>query len=63
MKMIKKGQNPVTTFAFSLDNNSEKRFDNQATELMIQRIESFYNYRTIGEKFDLVTSVLSNQFS
>lgn len=28
--------------------------------MTIDNIESFYNYRTIGNKFDLYTSVLSN---
>lgn len=51
----------MTTFAFNLDYDDQKKFDNQATELTIELIESFYNYRTVGERFDLMTSVLSNQ--
>lgn len=51
----------MTTYAFALDYVAENNLNSQATEWAIQNIEGFYNYRTIGDCFKLMTSVLSNQ--
>jgi hypothetical protein len=54
----------VKTIAFGLDFETDflisNNFNSNIT-LTIQNIESFYNYRTIGNNFQLVTSVLSGE--
>ena len=51
------------TIAIALDIETDKRILEQNPNndfLTISNLESFYNYRTTGENFELVTSVLSN---
>ena len=53
----------VKTYALALDIDIDKSIRNRSLfnrTLNIQHLESFYNYRTIGSKFTLATSILSN---
>ncbi len=62
--MTKKGLRPIRTYTLALDNqlviSLEKEFPkNQILEF--DHIESFYNFRTIGDFFEFETSILSNK--
>ena len=57
------GKNNIRTIAYLLDENyrflpdCDKRVNQK---ISIKIINSYYNYRTIGENFNLVSSILSN---
>jgi hypothetical protein len=49
--------------ALSLDRETDERLirENPGNiTLTVLHLESYYNYRTVGDKFSLMTSVLSN---
>ena len=52
----------VRLIALALDVETDTTIRNQFLQnqtVTVQNLESFYNYRTKGETFELVTSVLS----
>jgi len=59
---------PINTIAFELTDNAAEEIDSQREQreldvlhkLKIDKLESCYNYRTLGDGFLVVTSVLSN---
>jgi len=59
---------PIKTIAFELSQESATEIVNEQVlskiddlhKLKINKLESSYNYRTIGSQFHVVTSVLSN---
>ena len=53
----------IITYALALDRESDERLAIEYPEnltLKVLHLESYYNYRTVGENFDLMTSILSN---
>lgn len=50
---------PNITFAIAVDDFSIYERENRY--LTVQNVESFYNYRTVGDDFKLASSVLSNE--
>lgn len=56
------GLEPITTVAYTLDAHTILELLNRYPlnkSITIQNIESYFNYRTIGPDFKLVTSILS----
>lgn len=54
----------IQTYALALNEQIIDEIQNESLNknkqfLTIAQVESFYNYRTVGENFNLVTSVLS----
>ena len=53
----------IITYALALDRESDERLAIEYPEnltLKVLHLESYYNYRTVGKNFDLMTSILSN---
>jgi len=55
---------PITTYALALDFETNISISREFPEnkiLVINNLESFYNYRTVGANFKLYSSILSNE--
>jgi len=67
LKMFRlKELKPIQTIAFVLKDNYSEDLGidvSQVETLAIKNLESFFNYKTVGKKFDLVSTVLSSQDS
>lgn len=53
----------VTTYALAIDEETDRNLNLEFESnnfLTVANLESFYNYRTLGKKYELATSILSN---